>query len=289
MIQATIKSCKNEWIPSGCRLLHASGMRLATTEPGGETREQLRCEAIRRIRLLSMQSYDSCTKSTEQGGEETNMQRRAFALQMKKGAFEGFRQTLKNVWGSVTVLLDEIGAHNFSLWQIEDLVFGYYETEGEEAPVLTQKQKELYHQVMTALDPHAEWISPPDSVMRLMYEDFGIVRDHKELIRHRVFVTRLKGDFQEEYKARHDALILARDGTVDPGPDSNFSIWNAGRYIFGYDEIDVTMEKAETQESREETIRWETGMLEIMEWLTDDVDWITGLHHSHIQRIGYHN
>ena len=37
-------------------MLHASGMRLATTEPGGETREQLRCEAIRRIRLLSMQS-----------------------------------------------------------------------------------------------------------------------------------------------------------------------------------------------------------------------------------------
>ena len=49
-------SVQNERIPSGCRLLHASGMRLATTEPGGETREQLRCEAIRRIRLLSMQS-----------------------------------------------------------------------------------------------------------------------------------------------------------------------------------------------------------------------------------------
>ena len=49
-------SVQNKRIPSGCRLLHASGMRLATTEPGGETREQLRCEAIRRIRLLSMQS-----------------------------------------------------------------------------------------------------------------------------------------------------------------------------------------------------------------------------------------
>ena len=56
------RSYKNERIPSGCRLLHASGMRLATTEPGGEKREQLRCEAIRRIRLLSMQSYDSGDK-----------------------------------------------------------------------------------------------------------------------------------------------------------------------------------------------------------------------------------
>ena len=58
-------SVQNERIPSGCRLLHASGtpkasfrMRLATTESGDdETREQLRCEAIRRIRLLSMQSF----------------------------------------------------------------------------------------------------------------------------------------------------------------------------------------------------------------------------------------
>ena len=124
--------------------------------------------------------------------------------------------------------------------------------------------------------------------MRLMYHDFGIVRENKELIRHRVFATRLKGDYQEEYKRRHDALVDARGGKVNPGPDSNFSIWNAERYIFGYDEIDVTMEQAETEASRQAAIDWEVKMLEIMEWYTDDVDWISGAHHKHIQCIGHH-
>ena len=121
-----------------------------------------------------------------------------------------------------------------------------------------------------------------------MYQDFGIVRENKELIRHRVFATQLKGDFQEEYKRRHDALVEARNGAVTPGPDSNFSIWNAGRYIFGYDEIDVTMEKAETEESRKAAVDWETKMLEIMEWFTDDVDWITNGRHPHVVRLAYH-
>ena len=121
-----------------------------------------------------------------------------------------------------------------------------------------------------------------------MYEDFGIVREDKSLIRHREFATQLKGEFQEEYKRRHDALVEARGGAVTPGPDSNFSIWNAERYIFGYNEIDVTMEQAQTGQSKADTIAWETKMLQIMEWYTDDVDWITGLHHPHIQRIGHH-
>ena len=122
-----------------------------------------------------------------------------------------------------------------------------------------------------------------------MYQDFGIVRENKELIRHRVFATHLHTGTQEEYKRRHDALVEAREGRINPGPDSNFSIWNAGEYIFGYDEIDVTMETSATEEDRENTISWETKMLEIMDWYTDDVDWITGEHHDHIVRIGYHH
>ena len=60
-----------------------------------------------------------------------------------------------------------------------------------------------------------------------------------------------------------------------PGPDSNFSIWSAGGYIFGYDEIDITMEVEETPEAREATIAWETRQLGIMDWITNDVDWMT--------------
>ena len=215
------------------------------------------------------------------------MQRHAFAMKIKEGQFHAFRVLTGTLWNDVTGLLDSLEAHNFSLWNIDDLVFGYYET--AQKLVCSGEQKQRYRVIAAQVGKLADWISAPDQEMRLMYEDFGIVRDNKELIRHRVFATQLRGDYQEEYKARHDALAEARGQVPDPGPDSNFSIWNAGRYIFGYDEIDVTMEEAETEESRAATIAWETKMLEIMEWFTDDVDWITGLRHHHIQRIGYHN
>lgn len=54
--------------------------------------------------------------------------------------------------------------------------------------------------------------------MRLMYHNFGVVRENKELIRHRMFMTKLKDGCEEEYKRRHDGLIEQRGDTVDPGP-----------------------------------------------------------------------
>jgi len=38
-----------------------------------------------------------------------------------------------------------------------------------------------------------------------------------------------------------------------------------------------------TPEERESTIAWETRGLEIMDWLTDDVDWMTGEKHCHVE------
>ena len=122
-----------------------------------------------------------------------------------------------------------------------------------------------------------------------MYHDFGIVRESKELIRHRMFMTKLHPDCAEEYKRRHDALIEKRGNTVNPGPDSNFSIWSAGGYIFGYNEIDTTMEVEETEEDRKNTIEWETRQLGIMDWITNDVDWMTGEHHPSVKRLAWHN
>ena len=216
------------------------------------------------------------------------MERHAFAAKINEGKFNEFRMGLGRVWNSATRFMDDMEVRNFSLWNIEDLVFGYYENDLMSPKLDDAKKKEL-DGILSPMDGTFTWISSPAEEMRLMYHDFGIVRPNKELVRHRVFATQLKGDFQEEYKRRHDGLVEARGDAVDPGPDSNFSIWNAGRYIFGYDEIDVTMETEETEESRQATIDWETKMLEIMSWYTDDVDWITDMHHKHVVRIGYHN
>ena len=101
-------------------------------------------------------------------------------------------------------------------------------------------------------------------------------------------MTKLKPDCAEEYKRRHDALVEARGNVPDPGPDSNFSIWSDGNYIFGYDEIDTTMETDETPEAHENTVAWETRQLGIMDWITNDCDWLTGEVHADVVRLAYH-
>ncbi len=214
------------------------------------------------------------------------MERHTFALKINIGKVSEFRQGLGKIWNELTTFLDAHGMKNFSIWNAEDLIFGYYET--EDVLEFTEEDKK---QVAVWEDAYGEaytWISVPFEDMRLMYHDFGVVRESKELIRHRVFMTKLVPGAEEEYKARHDALVEARGDKVTEGPDSNFSIWSAGGYIFGYNEIDTTMECERTEADRQSDIAWETKMLEIMSWITNDVDWITGERHENVKRLAWH-
>ncbi len=214
------------------------------------------------------------------------MKRHTFAMEINQGKSAQFRSNLGKVWPEFTFFLDEHGMTNFSIWGVENIVFGYYET--EEDVVFTEEDKEKIDAWEQSYKDAYTWISTPFENMRLMYHDFGIVRESKELIRHRVFITKLVPGAEEEYKRRHDALVEARGDKLTEGPDSNFSIWYAGGYIFGYNEIDTTMEHDMTEEERESTIQWEMKMLEIMSWLTNDVDWITGECHDTIKRLAWH-
>ena len=214
------------------------------------------------------------------------MKRHTFAMRINKGKTADFRRNLGKIWPELTAFLDEHGMTNFSIWSVEDIIFGYYETDDNFA--FAEEDKKKVAQWEAQCSDVYTWISVPFENMRLMYHDFGIVRESKELIRHRVFVTKLVPEAEEEYKRRHDALVEARGDKVTEGPDSNFSIWNAGGYIFGYNEIDTTMEHEMTDEERESSIQWERKMLEIMSWLTNDVDWITGECHETIKRIAWH-
>ena len=169
---------------------------------------------------------------------------------------------------------DQIG--NFSIWHMEEYLFGYGESEGG---------FDAMRALLGELPAGVELTCAPGS-MRQMYHDIGVVRADKSLIRHRVFATRLKPGCEEEYKRRHDALIEARHGVPSPGPDSNFTIWNANGYIFGYDETDTayrpdpSLPQKTPEEEKADTVAWETRQLEIMDWLTDDVDWLTGQKHA---------
>jgi len=212
------------------------------------------------------------------------MYRHAMAAKVKEGQFNAFRKALGSNWDKIVKYLDSNRISNFSIWTAKDLLFCYFEKENEGLAKVEGEFKAL----LDAFSDTIDFISTPGEDMRLMYHDFGVVRTSKDLIRIRMFMTKLKEGQEEEYKARHDKLVEARGDKVTPGPDSNFSIWNAGGYIFGYDEIDTTMEVEETKEDRENTIAWETRQLGIMDWITNDVDWMTGEVHEQSRCIAKH-
>ena len=214
------------------------------------------------------------------------MKRHTFAMKVKDGQMNNFRKKLGEIWPVLTAFLDMTEKQNFSIWNAENLVFGYYED--EEVRELSVEEKQILNGIEESIEDCIIWLSKPEASMRLMYHNFGVVRKDKSLIRHRVFMTKLKPGCEEEYKARHDKLVQERGEKIEPGPDSNFSIWSAGGYIFGYDEIDTTMETEETKEERETTIAWETRQLEIMDWITNDVDWMTGTCHASVKRLAWY-
>ena len=96
---------------------------------------------------------------------------------------------------------------------------------------------------------------------------------------------RIKPGMQAEYKRRHDELAASRGGVVSEGPESNFTIWRAKDYIFGYCELVKSYDHEPSEEEKAATAAWETRQLEIMDWLTDDVDWLTGETHEKMKNL----
>ncbi|MCI9295960.1 MAG: L-rhamnose mutarotase [Lachnospiraceae bacterium] len=214
------------------------------------------------------------------------MERHTFAMEIKKGQMNSYRKNLGGIWPELTAFLDRHDVRNFSIWSCSSLIFGYCETDTKKD--LYAMATEQIPALIGRMEDTFTWISTPGQNMRLMYHNYGIIRENKEMIRHRVFMTKLKPGCEEEYKARHDALIAARGDTPDPGPDSNFSIWNAGGYIFGYNEIDTSMEVEETPEAHAASVAWESRQLEIMDWITNDMDWLTKSYHPASVRLAWH-
>lgn len=200
------------------------------------------------------------------------MQRIACMLRVAPQKRAAFEEQLIAAKPALIKRYRQTGVQNASVWSVDSFVYGYFE-----AP-----DTGVWDAEALGLDERfaeAETIAAPGE-MRLMYHDIGLVREDKSLIRPRVFATVLKPGCAEIYKARHDALIAGRDGGERLGPESNFTIWCArDQYIFGYCELVRAYDHEATPEERSETAAWETRQLEIMDWLTDDVDWLTGQTH----------
>ena len=207
------------------------------------------------------------------------MQRSTFILRALPGKRDSVDAALRGAADGLRALAKESDIDNFSLWGVADMFYGYGECLG--APEAMGK---VWNRLGELLAGEAELLCAPGT-LRLMYHDIGVVRQDKSLIRHRVFATKLKPGCAEEYKRRHDGLVAARGDAVSEGPDSNFTIWCGRDYIFGYCEKVKSFDLPMTEAEKADTIAWETRQLEIMDWLTDDVDWITGERHEAMRRV----
>lgn len=210
------------------------------------------------------------------------MERKTFILRSYPGKRDRMETTLRDMASAMQNMAKRHGVENFSIWNVESMFYGYGEFYKDD--VKSPEDDALCAQWEKALAKCGEMLCAPGT-MRLMYHDIGVVRKDKNLIHHRVFSTRLKPGCEGEYKRRHDALIQARGDKISEGPDSNFTIWYGAGYIFGYCEKVNACDHVPTEEERQADIEWETRQLEIMDWLTDDVDWLTGQKHEKMKRI----
>lgn len=68
------------------------------------------------------------------------MKRYAFKLKLKEGLEEEYLKRHDEIWPEMTEVLNEAGIHNYTIWLLENDLFGYYETEDNELATKVQKE-----------------------------------------------------------------------------------------------------------------------------------------------------
>ena len=81
------------------------------------------------------------------------MERHSFAMEIKKGKKNEYRQILGEIWPDLTAFLDQEKVHNFSIWNCDSLIFGYYET--DENNEFSEEKKADYYLLPRSI---YEWI-----------------------------------------------------------------------------------------------------------------------------------
>ncbi|MBR3928195.1 MAG: L-rhamnose mutarotase [Clostridia bacterium] len=209
------------------------------------------------------------------------MKREGCMLKVKEGMLSAIENAIIEKKDEIQSLLVRLGALNASAWTVSGYVYLYAEFEDENEKGIN----DIVNEYACELNAVSEWIEKNENLRR-MYHDIGIVREDKHLIRRRVFATHLKPGCAQEYYDRHKALIDARGDKISEGPESNFTIFCAkSEFIFGYCELVKSFDHEMTEEEKASTIQWETRQLEIMDWFTDDVDWITGDKHEKMKNL----
>ena len=137
------------------------------------------------------------------------MERHSFAMELKEGKKNDYRRKLGEIWPELTAFLDQEKVHNFSIWNCDSLIFGYYET--DENHEFSEEKKAQIQALTARIEDTFTWISTPGENMRLMYHNFGVVRENKELIRHRMFKMcirdRVMGESASGFVHKQDSQV----------------------------------------------------------------------------------
>lgn len=163
---------------------------------------------------------------------------------------------------------------NLTVWEIGTYIFAHFEGTIQEKNHMLAELDKLPEQVECLYLP---------GQMAMMYENRGCVISKKNALSYRVFAARLKPGCADEYKRRHSLIPPLPNDRENY--ESNWGIWLGDGCVFGYCELNPSLRQEPTEDEIRETLEWETKQLEIIEWMTNDMDWLTGEKHLAVKRV----
>lgn len=71
------------------------------------------------------------------------MQRYGFRLFVQPDKIEEYKKRHDAIWPEMTQMLNEAGIHNYSIWNVGNELFGYYECESIEYAAKVQRESKI--------------------------------------------------------------------------------------------------------------------------------------------------
>ena len=90
------------------------------------------------------------------------MKRMMSVLNLKSGARDEYKRRHDEIWPEMTELLNQAGIHNYTIWNIGDELFGYYECDNgvafaakvqAESPVVDRWNEYMKDVMVMEMDP----------------------------------------------------------------------------------------------------------------------------------------
>jgi L-rhamnose mutarotase len=81
------------------------------------------------------------------------MERFAWKAIILPGMLEEYKRRHGQIWPEMTALLNEAGIHNYTIWNVGDELFGYYECESIEKASRVQTQSDVVKRWNESMKP----------------------------------------------------------------------------------------------------------------------------------------